>query len=369
MASLFIRKPQKDPDNEKSGLANIYAPTGGKYSYVNVVGDYTWTLNEYAKSTAPIVILREYQINETAIRRSTNFYTTGGQLLANGINPNSPAAANVNNVDILSPYNELYQKEFPTGFVYAFPYFSDINFEVNTPMWQSLDTLDKMSSFASGAAGVIGGEGLAKGVEDAIKFGGSAAMAGLATGYPKVGITDRPRLWDSHEPRSIEINFPLFNTVSPDDWKKNRELCELLVNQNLYNKRDFITSIPPVFYEVLVVGQHYSYASCVTNITVYNKGNMRLIQDTETNRVINVPDVYEIKMTLTDMVMPSKNLFQAIDEQKVISTLIDPARVYVESSTLGSTVLGRKAADLVIGGGSTITKGIANTVGFITGAN
>jgi hypothetical protein len=33
---------------------------------------------------------------------------------------------------------------------------------------------------------------------------------------------------------------------------------------------------------------------------------------------INVPDAYEIEMTLTDMVMPSKNMFQSINSSKVV---------------------------------------------------
>lgn len=296
------------------GLASIFVPKGGEgsYTYINVTKDYPWTLSENARNNAPRVILREYQINETTIRRQTQFYGTGAQNFLSDTN------------DILSPYENLYQKDLPTGFVYDLPYFSDINFEVNTPMWTSLDSLEQFGKAATSTAGLVGGESAAAFVEQTLGAVGGGALAALSLAYPRVGITDRPRLWDSHEPRSISIKFPLFNTLNADDWKKNRELCELLVNQNLYNKRDAITSIPPVFYELLVIGQHYCYASCVTQLAIYNRGNMRLLSTGTENEKANVPDVYEINITLTDMIMPSKNLFQSIKNQNVISDLVDP---------------------------------------------
>jgi hypothetical protein len=307
MAALFNDSQRQQSVGGTGGLAAIYTPNGGNY-YVNVTKDYTWTLNASIRQNAPRVVLREFQVNETTIQRQAQFYTTGANNFLGTSN-------------ILSPYEELYQKNLPTGFVYDFPYFSDINFEVNTPMWVSLDNLEQFGKAATGLAGVLGGQKFAGFTESVLQGAGAGAMGALSLTYPKVGITDRPRLWDSHEPRSINIKFPLFNTFNPTDWKKNRELCELLVNQNLYNKRDFITSIPPVFYELLILGQHYSYASCVTQLTIYNRGNMRQLQD-DSGIPANVPDVYEVDMTLTDMVMPSKNLFQSIKNKTVVSELV-----------------------------------------------
>jgi hypothetical protein len=321
-AKLYDQQTQQSLFNKNAGLANIFTPKGGvgKYTYVNVAREYPWTLSENARSNAPTVILREFQVNETTIRRQAQFYITGAQNFFNASN------------NILSPYENLYPKDRPTGFVYEMPYFSEVNFEVNTPMWTSLDTLEQLSKAVVGGVGLLAGQTAAGIAETAVGVVGGATMAGLALGYPKVGITDRPRLWDSHEPRSINIKFPLFNTVGADDWKTNRELCELLVNQNLYNKRDLITSIPPVFYEVLVVGQHYSYASCVTQLTIYNRGNMRLLRD-DNNQPVNVPDVYEVDMTVTDMVMPSKNQFQSIKDKNVVSELVNPNRGFVGGPT------------------------------------
>jgi len=321
MPALFDDTIKQETIFGSGGLAKIYTPPGGvgKSSYINVTNDYPWTLSESIRGNAPRVILREYQVNETTMRRSAQFYSTA---VSNFFGTNN----------ILSPYENLYQKDRPTGFVYDMPYFSDINFEVSTPRWVSLDNVEQISKTASSAVGAVAGKGAAE-VADAVLTGAAQAVTvGLVLGYPKVGITDRPRLWDSHEPRSIVIKFPLFNTLGPDDWKKNRELCELLVNQNLYNKRDFITSIPPVFYELLILGQHYSYASCVTQLTIHNKGNMRILID-DSKLPVNVPDVYEIDITLSDMVMPSKNLFQSIKNRDVVSTLVNQSRGFANGVT------------------------------------
>jgi hypothetical protein len=210
----------------------------------------------------------------------------------------------------LSPYEGLYQG-IPNGNWYRFPYFSEVNFQIETPVWPTLDSVEQGKRAVSSTAGLLFGKAAGQGVSSMLDMVGNAYTAGLATAYPKVGIMDRPRLWERHEFRTIEIKFPLFNTLGPDDWKANRGLCWMLVNQNLFRKRDFITGIPPVYYEILIPGQHYSLAACVTNLVIYNRGNMRRLFDGNTSVV--VPDVYEINMTLTDMTMPSRNLFQAVN--------------------------------------------------------
>ena len=320
-------------------LADLYVPVQGKYSYINITKDFPWTLSNNAKDNAPRIILKEYAVNESTIKRQALAYGTG-------------AVNAVSNNDPLTVYKDLYPKDTPTGFVYDMPYFDDINFEVNTPPWTSLDTIENVKGIASGISRLLGGKKAAEITDTTIDTLGNLGGAALASAYPKVGITDRPRLWDSHERRSIVVKFPLFNTYGPDDWIQNRQLCELLVNQNLYNKRDFITSVPPVFYELLVVGQHYSYASCVTNLTIRNRGNMRILTD-DNGKWYNVPDVYEINITLLDMVMPSKNMFQAINNQPVTV------------NTKGQTQLSIAQSEFNLQGNNLVQEGIKRAADFL----
>ena len=280
---------------------------GKNYGRIDVVRNFCWTLSKNLNNAAadaldevPYVDLIEYEVDETTIRTQLEFYTTAIK--------NAGAGA-------MSPYENLFPRK-STGNEFRFPYFSDVNFEINTPVWSSLDTLEQGAKAAESLAGVLGGQGFANFVGGAIQGTTSVVGAGLALGYPKVGIMDRPRLWQNHEFRSINIKFPLFNILNAGDWKKNRGLCWTLINSNLFYKRDFITGIPPVYYEVIIPGQHYSFASCVTNLTINNRGNMRRLKDSNSKDAI-VPDAYEVNMTLTDMVMPSRNLFARAMEPPV----------------------------------------------------
>ena len=270
----------------KSGAATyLYDVKGESF---DVVKDFTWTLSKKTDEV-PVVKLIEFEVDESTIVNQISYYASGlgGQLGGD--------------TDPMSPYKNLFPQK-PTGNTYRFPYFSDVNFEVSTPVWQTLDAVEQ-------GFNAIGLGDVFKGIEGVYK-------TGLAAVYPRVGIMDRPRVWQNHEFRTINIKFPLFNTLNPDDWQKNRWLCWALVNQNLFTKRDFITSIPPVYYQVMIPGQHFSYASCVTNLTVNNRGNMRTLKDRSGNDC-TVPDAYEVNMTLTDMVMPSRNLFQHMNKVQV----------------------------------------------------
>lgn len=304
MASLY--KGEKPSSvGGSAGLADVFKPDGD--GLVNVVRDYQWTLTpSTARQEVPTITIEEFEVNETTIKRQLLFYTTGIRSF-------------LGSEDILNPYEQLFPYDQPTGFTYVLPYFSETSLEVSTPQWASLDTLESAKTGAEKAGGIFGAEELVKGT---IEFASGVAGAALALSYPKVGIMDRPKLWQSHDFRSYSVKFPLFNTVQNSqsrtpEWVRNRELCWLLVNQNLYNKRDFITGIPPVFYIVNIPGQHYSPASCVTNITIYNRGNIRQLTEPGTGNPCNVPDVYEVNITFTDLVIPSKNLLQTVNNTKV----------------------------------------------------
>jgi hypothetical protein len=272
---------------------------------VDVVNKYYWTLTLPAsRKEIPYIRLKEYEVNETTISNQIEFYTKGIGVAPTGSGP-------------LAAYDGLFPKDNPTGFTYEMPFYTDVNLEVTSPEWTSVDTLEAAKGGIVGFAGALD-PALGRLFEGGIDLASNAAGAFLSLNYPKVGIMDRPKLWQSHNFRTYTIKFPLFNTFNPDanypEWIKNRQLCELLINQNLYNKLSFITGVPPVFYDVLIPGQHYCPASCVTNITINNRGNVRLLQ--HQSKDYNVPDVYDVSITLTDLVIPSKNLFQSIQTKQ-----------------------------------------------------
>lgn len=296
-------------------LASMFKP-GADGGFIDVVNKFPWTLSpNWAKTEAPCAILKEFEFNE-------------GQILSSALRFGKAAVNSVGGTlgmqyDSLEAYEWLFPKDKPTGFVYQLPFFSDINFSVKSDSWKDLQS---MSELGGAAAESMKGSGFGEWLADKVSTIASAGKVALdvAGGYPITSPTDKPKMWSSHQPRTFEIKFPLFNTINPDDWLLNRDLCVLLINQNLYNKRDYVTALPPVFYEVLIPGQHYSYAACVTDITVYNRGNMRVLNTKGDKGKLpaTVPDAYEISISLTDLTMPSKNLFQQINNPKVYTEVV-----------------------------------------------
>ena len=148
--------------------------------------------------------------------------------------------------------------------------------------------------------------------------------------FGKDPAIDKPHLWSTTTPRSFTVIFPLFNTITNPESKnwysnivKNWELCHLLCYQNLYNKRNLFTGIPPVFYEIDIPGVHYSKAGYISNLQILNVGNIRklVLPLEDGNREVNVPDAYMINMTVTDFFIPSKNFMSSLCNKNKPSSL------------------------------------------------
>jgi hypothetical protein len=294
----------------------------------DVVHDYPWTLsNVSGRDDIPNIILNEHRQNEGTLVRAMAFYGMAAETTAGNVGSALKNAANkVAGVVGAKPFGpsrdallKVYEEIFPdspTNNRYIFPYFSKTAFELNTSQWEQIDdAATAAAGLAGGAAdlvGAFGGKNAARSrylkmAQKGIQAGDAGNEALLKAQYPVVGVFDRPRVFTSHSERAITIEFPLFNTKNAFDWTKNRDLLYKLMTQNLYNKRDYITGSPPCFYRVLIPGQYFSFASCVTNINVQHLGNTRV----EGGSYI-VPDAYQVSLTLTEMVMPSLNQFQAV---------------------------------------------------------
>jgi hypothetical protein len=150
-------------------------------------------------------------------------------------------------------------------------------------------------------------------------------------------VIDKPLIWSSSSPRSFVVAFPLFNTSLFGDFDaeqiitRNWELCYLLTYQNLFNKRNLYTGIPPVFYEIEIPGIHYTKAGYVNSLNIVNVGNTRKMKlpigNSNESREVNVPDAYFVTMSLIDFFMPSRNFLETLnnsgarDRVKTSSTL------------------------------------------------
>lgn len=327
---------QQGQGTEKEGsLATTLAPTNGGSFEINVVKDYPWTLSRI-DDEVPFVRLREYKCVDSSIKKQLGFYFQLSKDIVGGADPYGLGGAIVGslipdsvntmmgNANIkktyetpLDVYTDIWPKDNPTNFNYRFPYFNKTGFELGSEAWTSVGSMgDSIKQISQGIAAIKGTEAAQKAAAkrgkqmDMVEQGANTL---LNMQYPSVGITDRPKMFNSHTDRTININFTLYNTINGEDWQKNRDLIYLLMSQNLFNKRDLTTGVPPVFYDVYIPGQYFSYASCVTNIKVENLGNQRLLYD----RFI-VPDAYDVTISLTELVKPSKNQFESIQSGAAI---------------------------------------------------
>jgi hypothetical protein len=287
---------------------------------VDIVHDYPWTMNvTKGRSDIPFIQLKEFRVNESSIKRKAFFFAAGGTFIGNPLN-NQVKQTN----SVLDVYDELFPRDNPTGWRYVFPYFDEVNMELSTDSWKALDSLEEgVKKVLNKVDSTLGD------VVDVIQ-GFEKFSTNFQPGV--VEIFDRPKVFGGHSPRTIKVNFPLYNTIAEPKggqqaWSKNRQFIYLFMNQNLFNKRDLTTGISPVFYEVFIPGAFYSAACCVTNFTVTNKGGLRTLYEDDGRPVI-VPDIYEISISLTDLVMPSRNNFQASDSYEAYNR--------VRSSTVGN---------------------------------
>ena len=297
LGALYKPSTAYEPDQQGS-LAKDLEPSNGA-GLINVIKDYHWTLSKIDEEI-PYVWLREYKCLENQIKRQTEaFLTQAGNTAGQALEVFGVKKGNTNELEI---YKELFPKDQPTGFAYKFPYFNKNAFQLSTPNWTALpDAGQALSNLLSNTFGKVGETvaAAAGAVGDVVKF-----AAKMQT--PAFGVADAPKVFKSHSERTINISFTLYNTLRPNDWKKNRQLGYLLVFQNLYNKRDYVTGVPPVFYDVFIPGQYYTYAAAMTDIKVEQLGNQRLLED------CIVPDAYQFDITLSELVMPSKNQLFAV---------------------------------------------------------
>ena len=300
----FLRTAPAENDIEagSGSLAKILKPLDN--GLVDIIKDFQWTVTPtFNRSDIPYIQLNEHKVEGGQIQKQLAFYLNGIGEAAKDI-VGGVTGIGGSSRPTLDVYDEIFIKN-PTGWKYKFPYFAKVHYELTTGAWAEFDKLGSQVAGIGSGLGSIGAVGTAL-------FEAAAATAAMAQQltYPVTGIADRPRIFTGHSYRQIKIEFPLYNTIEAWKWQQNREFIHLFHSQNLFNKRNFSTGLPPVWYEIYIPGEYYSVASSVTNFSVENLGNVRMEKGRD-NKDVVVPDAYQISITLEEMAMPSKNQFQA----------------------------------------------------------
>ena len=381
-ADLFVRQGIKTQYMSSPGnLADALVPGLGADGNIDVVRDFPWTLTPVgspARAEAPYIILKEYYLLDSIINQSIAAYGLKIKPGANLTDIPATLFANLNSASLQGEqlYEGLYDlndtgnnKNF-TGFKYTLPFFSSDYLTTNNtwiakPMYEEIIQLQKYlaqiqggitgagvtvaASTSLGAllggvttGGIGAGAGAVGGAKIGLQLAGESVKVGaklaeqkvmyerlrqqleigMNSGVGKLGdpALDKPQVWSTAQPRTHNVSFPLFNTVDFDTLVKNWELCHLLCYQNLYNKRNLFTGLPPVYYEITIPGVHYCKAGYISKLNISNIGNIHRIElPVGTNGkplLVNVPDAYLVNLTINDFFIPSKNFLDVLTSDK-----------------------------------------------------
>lgn len=296
-------------------------PSGGGGTVVDVVRDMAWTMSpKSSRADVPYVKLTEYQQTTGQLLAAIIYYTrTLTQISTDGANT---LTGRDNTFDV---YKFKYFAE-PTGFSYKFPYFNTKKITRNNNFGQEenpfgsliqLGSNIKAASFVSGRrSGILGLLGEVAPVAQSIGGVINTALPG------RIGF-EFPKSWDSTELDTVEITFDLFNTNNIKDIQDNRNLCHILSYQNSPSRRNFSIVDPPVIYSLDIPDVVSMPACYMSSLDIKNLGNTRLV---EFNGVVRtVPEAYRLTMTFTSLLMPSRNILEAMDSGKTVEAISDIA--------------------------------------------
>jgi hypothetical protein len=287
-----------------SGITSRYPeikPKGGT-SYIDVTR-MAWRNNKTSTvDEVPSVILTEYTLSY-GIWTQNLFRFTGRAAAIAEQNPD--------------PYGALYYGQ-ETGFIYNIPYLVKPGDSLRGAIknsWKNQDDFSK-SFFRKAASkiktvgGVVGGVAAPGfGTEDINAFAGTNA-------------------------KSINISFPLYNTLDIQSTIDNFSFISLFGLQNLKTRTSYLTFIPPKIYKVDGVGfgNIYMPAAYVSSYDVQSIGTTRRIDElnqlggafqsagqyTGGSGGALVPEAYKVTITLTELIAESANIMaSSLGEEKV----------------------------------------------------
>jgi hypothetical protein len=305
----------------KTQSGNNGANTGQSY-LVDVVNKFPWTtLPVGTRVNVPFIQLTEYRLTSSTIiqsllqqARSTvdAINNTPGNFISgirNALNINgtgqlpdstlnSYLGSTVGNAvgTWLDPYQHLYPVT-PTGWLYSFPYFENLNQSV-TNQWS-----EKGSSDVNGAIDQVMKTGVGEAVNAIERLASTTKLANITQ---PGSYTETIKNFTPSQGSVYNVKFTLFNTLNFSDIQRNWEFIFLLTYQNLPNRRSVSLLDPPVIYSATIQGVHQSLYAYISKLTVDNIGAKRYV-DLPIGRKL-IPEAYNITIELTDLLTNTQNL-------------------------------------------------------------
>lgn len=254
----------------------VVSPNGNS-QLLDVVNDFQWKNNitKQGIPEVPSIVL-------------TEFTMPYGRWLQNLINlfVNVAALQSGNN----DPYGILY-KGVPTGFNYNLPYLIKPGNSIRGDVKNTWTEVDFKSIPVIGT--------FLQQVNDFAEL--------IVPGY---GF-ERTSAYSSTAKKTIEISFPLYNTVDLQKTIDNFWFITLFALQNLKVRTTYLTYIPPKIYSVESIGFGgvFMPAAYVKSYRVDSIGATRTIDIGESAPVL-IPEAYKVTILLEELISESVNIME-----------------------------------------------------------
>lgn len=246
----------------------------------NIVREYPWKLTGDV-SEVPWIHLTEYELSFGDIVAKAN-------KLKETVEQAVEAAAAVAGIQETSsdPYAAMYAGT-PTGANYVFPYLKNSG---------SIRGSVRNQWGEDASAGSV----LLQAAEDLGKKVGN----NISPGYGSEPL----QKFKGTSPRTITIEFPLYNTISHEKSLKNYEFVTAFTFQNLKTRTSYLTYIPPKVYKVATWSQGgiYMPLAYVDTLDVSSIGTLRNLYTDSGS--IWLPEAYRVSISLTELIPQSSNI-------------------------------------------------------------
>jgi hypothetical protein len=293
---------------------------------INVHTGYDWTSiprNSPYRDSAPYIKVVSYKVTSSAALNRLRSYL------------------NLLTTSVSDFYNDLY-KNTEKSDTYYFPYFGDnvrsfsnefgdtFQNSVLGGIESQINTLgNELAIFAE--AGVIGN---AKAIGSNVmkKFRGERNVGFMDNTSTSPGsYIETPKMYVyGQTDSSLDISFPLYNTINEDAWQTNYDLIEKLTTINRPTRLSPITMDQPYLYEITLPGIRYIRWAFCGSFSVNLLGARRIIE----NKII--PDGYQINMSFTSLTTEVNNFIEA-SKGNGISNPLPPLRLNTPQNTPRNT--------------------------------
>jgi hypothetical protein len=262
---------------------------------IDVRGKFRWKNSGEDIEEVPTIVLKEQTLSMSGLA-ATFFNVLATANKAQQVFEETGSLAKA----LSDPYGKLYQVENKVGFEYQLPWLlsSGSNIRTIRNSWSPFGSDGSGSQNTSNASGFEKAAGAVLG-----------AIAGAIT--PGIG-TEQVQKFDSTQPLSLTIKFPLYNTFSTKDTENNFHFVNLITYQNLKNRTSLATYVPPSIYTVTSdsLGGVYMPIAVVSELKIDSLGTTRKINEIIVGRELLIPEAYMVSITLQELLPQSSNIFQ-----------------------------------------------------------